>query len=131
MYRIVAADSRAPRDGRFIESLGYYHPLTNPATVVVKRDRIDHWLQHGAQPTDVVARILRSAAEPLALEPAVAETPAPRAPRRGGTTTPVALAGAGEAPVDEDLPEEPVTRGPSSSEPSEEPAQEDEASQTV
>ncbi|MBI2886437.1 MAG: 30S ribosomal protein S16 [Chloroflexi bacterium] len=59
-YRIVAADSRSPRDGRFIEILGHYNPLTEPATVVVKGERVEHWLRHGAQPTDVVARLLRT-----------------------------------------------------------------------
>lgn len=61
MYRIVAADARAPRDGRFLETLGHYNPLTDPATVVVKEDRIQYWIQHGAQPTDVVVRLLRKA----------------------------------------------------------------------
>jgi len=57
-YRIVAAESRFARDGRFIETLGYYNPLTEPATVVVKEDRVQYWMEHGAQPTDVVARLL-------------------------------------------------------------------------
>lgn len=58
MYRIVAADSRSPRDGRFIEILGHYNPLTEPTTIVVKEDRVKHWLEHGAQPTEVVTRLL-------------------------------------------------------------------------
>ena len=57
-YRIVAADSRSPRDGRFLEILGHYNPLTEPATVVVKEDRVRYWVEHGAQPSDVVARLL-------------------------------------------------------------------------
>ena len=58
-YRIVAADSRSPRDGRIIESLGYYDPLTEPATVKVNEDRVRHWLSVGAQPSDTVRNLLR------------------------------------------------------------------------
>lgn len=57
-YRIVAADSRAPRDGRFIEQLGTYDPRQNPAAVVLKRDEILSWLSKGAQPSDTVRNIL-------------------------------------------------------------------------
>jgi small subunit ribosomal protein S16 len=58
-YRIVAADSRSPRDGRFIEILGDYHPLENPSRINVDGDRALHWLQHGAQPTEAVEKLLR------------------------------------------------------------------------
>lgn len=58
-YRIVAADSRSPRDGRVIESLGYYDPLTEPATVKVNEDRVRHWLSVGAQPSETVRNLLR------------------------------------------------------------------------
>lgn len=57
-YQIVIADSRAPRDGRFIERIGSYNPNTNPATVDLKFDRALYWLQTGAQPTDTVRNIL-------------------------------------------------------------------------
>jgi len=57
-YHIVAADSRAPRDGKFIERLGSYNPNTDPATVDLKFDRALYWLQVGAQPTDTVKNIL-------------------------------------------------------------------------
>lgn len=58
MYRIVVADSRAPRDGAFVEALGYYHPLDNPSTIVVDAERARHWLDRGAQPSDRVAKLL-------------------------------------------------------------------------
>ena len=58
VYRIVAADARAPRDGRFIEKLGMYNPNTNPATVMLNFDRALYWLEVGAQPTDTVRNIL-------------------------------------------------------------------------
>ena len=58
-YRIVVADSRSPRDGRFVENIGHYNPRTLPAaTVVVKEDRLNDWLGKGAQPTDSVRRVL-------------------------------------------------------------------------
>jgi small subunit ribosomal protein S16 len=58
IYHIVAADSRAPRDGRFIEKLGVYNPNTNPATIDLKFDRALDWLLKGAQPTDTCRAIL-------------------------------------------------------------------------
>lgn len=57
-FHIVVADSRAPRDGRFIEKLGYYNPNTDPATIELNFDRALHWLSVGAQPTDTCKRIL-------------------------------------------------------------------------
>lgn len=58
MYRIVVADSRAPRDGAFVENIGYYHPLNNPSTIVLDEERARHWLDHGAQPSERVSKIL-------------------------------------------------------------------------
>lgn len=98
-YRIVAADSRSPRDGRFIEILGHYNPLTEPATVVVKGERVQHWLSHGAQPTDVVARLLRTvetASAPVPSAVAVAQPAATEAP---------------QAPTAEDAPTDEATEG--------------------
>ena len=57
-YRIVVAKHTAPRDGGFVERLGYYDPLTDPATVEIKSERILHWLSKGAQPTETVHRLL-------------------------------------------------------------------------
>jgi small subunit ribosomal protein S16 len=66
-YRIVVADSRAPRDGRFIDLVGFYDPTKNPAVVQIKKDKIEKWLQHGAQPTDTVAQLIKKAGrEPVA-----------------------------------------------------------------
>ena len=58
VYDIVAADSRSPRDGRFIEKIGQYNPMVLANQVTLKRDRVLHWLQTGAQPTDTVRAIL-------------------------------------------------------------------------
>lgn len=57
-YRIVVADSRAPRDGAFIENLGVYDPLTDPATVRIDEEKAKSWLQQGAQPSETVAKLL-------------------------------------------------------------------------
>jgi small subunit ribosomal protein S16 len=58
-YRVVVTDSRSPRDGRFIETIGFYNPRTEPPTVQIKEDRALHWLSQGAQPTDAVAMLLK------------------------------------------------------------------------
>ena len=57
-YRVVVADSRAPRDGAFIEIIGHYDPLTDPATVVIHEEKALKWLRQGAQPTQTVASLL-------------------------------------------------------------------------
>jgi small subunit ribosomal protein S16 len=60
-YCIVVADSRYPRDGRFIEQLGTYNPLTEPAEIKVDAERTQAWIKTGAQPTDTVKRLLKQA----------------------------------------------------------------------
>ena len=62
-YRIVVADSRAPRDGRFIDEVGRYNPCTEPAMVKFDMEKVDQWISNGAQPTDTVARLLKQARE--------------------------------------------------------------------
>lgn len=58
-YRVVVADARAPRDGRFIEEIGYFNPLTEPVTVNINEEKALKWLQTGAQPSDTVKTLLR------------------------------------------------------------------------
>ena len=58
-YRIVVADSRAPRDGAFVEELGYYNPLTDPVEIKVDNERAADWMKKGAQPTDTVRALLK------------------------------------------------------------------------
>ena len=60
-YRVVVADSRYPRDGRFIEEIGYYNPLTDPATIKIDLDKASNWIANGAQPTDTVKVLLKKA----------------------------------------------------------------------
>jgi small subunit ribosomal protein S16 len=58
-YRIVVADSRYPRDGRFIEEIGYYDPTKNPSVVKIDADKAKEWMANGAQPTDTVKKLLK------------------------------------------------------------------------
>ncbi len=60
-YRVVVADARSPRDGRFIEEVGRYNPLTDPATVKLDMELVDKWIAQGAQPTDTVAALIEDA----------------------------------------------------------------------
>lgn len=60
-YRVVAADQQAPRDGRFIEQLGYYNPMVDPSEIKLDLERIDYWMGQGAQPTDTVKMLIKRA----------------------------------------------------------------------
>src|SRR5579863_6264561 len=84
-YSIVVADTRSPRDGRFIEKLGTYNPMLDkdhPQRVTLKTERIQHWLGVGALPSDRVARFLGDAG--LRAKPEIRETPKQSAPRNKG-----------------------------------------------
>jgi small subunit ribosomal protein S16 len=69
-YRVVVAEARAPRDGASVDSIGFYNPLTEPATIQIDRDKALTWLARGAQPSDTVQRLLRRAG----IEPQVEAT---------------------------------------------------------
>jgi small subunit ribosomal protein S16 len=62
-YRVVVADSRSPRDGRFIEVIGHYNPVTQPPTVKIDRDRASAWISKGAQPSNTVKKLIAVAAK--------------------------------------------------------------------
>ncbi|HKS71423.1 MAG TPA: 30S ribosomal protein S16 [Ktedonobacterales bacterium] len=96
-YRVVVADARSPRDGRFIENIGWYNPLTEPSTIQINAERAKHWMQVGAQPTESVRSLLvrsgvierggrATASEPAAAS-ASAEKPAPKAAKPKKTAT--------------------------------------------
>jgi small subunit ribosomal protein S16 len=101
-YRLVVADSRSPRDGAFIETVGTYNPLTQPATVVIQEERVREWIGKGAVPSDRAAKILseRGLCEPPKFTPkAKQEKPAAEAP---AAAAPAAAApAAAEAPAAE------------------------------
>lgn len=60
-YRVVVADSRSPRDGRFIEEIGYYNPVSEPKTIKIDEEKASQWIKNGAQPTDVVKKLFDKA----------------------------------------------------------------------
>ena len=60
-YRVVVADSRSPRDGRFIEEIGYYNPVAEPAVIKIDAEKANAWIKNGAQPTDIVKKLLEKA----------------------------------------------------------------------
>ena len=62
-YRVVVADARAPRDGRFIEEVGRYNPCASPSMVKLDMEKVDSWIKNGAQPTDTVKRLIANARE--------------------------------------------------------------------
>jgi small subunit ribosomal protein S16 len=95
-YRLVAADIEHPRDGRFLEVLGFYNPRTNPATIQLEEDRIYDWISRGAKPSDSVMQLFRTAGlldryarfkAGEALETLVAEGKAAEAARAGSQKT--------------------------------------------
>ena len=75
-YRVVVADSRSPRNGRFIENIGTYEPRQDPSVIKIDNERAAYWLQNGAQPTDRVAKLLKIAAASAASSEVVSEASA-------------------------------------------------------
>ena len=88
MWRVVVADQRSPRDGRVIETVGRYNPQTHPSEIVIDRERVDHWIARGAQPSDTVRKLLRVTQAPAGMaEPAVpSEADAPVETAEGAGT---------------------------------------------
>lgn len=62
-YHIVVADSRAPRDGKIIEQVGTYDPMTDPATIVLDNEKVENWIKNGAKPTDTVKALIEKASK--------------------------------------------------------------------
>jgi small subunit ribosomal protein S16 len=89
-YRLVATDEQAPRNGRFLEIVGHYNPLTEPPTISVKEDRVLYWLNHGAQPSDAAAKVLSKTGVKAAVAARVGS-----APRRSDAAAPPAEAAEG------------------------------------
>ncbi len=108
-YRIVATDSRSPRDGRFIETIGNYHPLDDPSTINVNGERALHWLRHGAIATSAVQKLLRISGVWEEFKPGDApvrvRTPKVRPSKKArARALAAAEAAAAPAPVAEDAP---------------------------
>ncbi len=79
IYKVVAADARSPRDGKFLEAVGIYNPLTNPHKIDLKEDRINYWLDNGAQPTDTVKSLFNQTGLNLKRDIAKRKLPAEKA----------------------------------------------------
>jgi len=73
-YRVVVADSKSPRDGRFIEEIGTYNPVTQPSEIKIDIERAEYWIKNGAQPTDTVRALLKKAA-PAPIQEETVEVP--------------------------------------------------------
>jgi small subunit ribosomal protein S16 len=85
IWRVVVADQRSPRDGRFIETIGHYNPQTDPSTIAIDEERLQHWLARGAQPTGAVKQLIKAQAKGRAQQAAEEEPePAPGAPTDAG-----------------------------------------------
>ena len=104
-YRLVVTDRRNPRDGAHLEIVGHYNPLTNPATITLKEERLVHWLQHGAQPSETAAKILTKAGimEMAGRAPFVYKgkdvAPVDKKAKKGGDEAPAPVASAAPAAV--------------------------------
>src|SRR5262245_7709066 len=104
IWRVVVADQRSPRDGRSIETLGHYNPQTQPSTIVIDRERVDYWLERGAQPTGTVKKLLRAPNTEAAPAPApapVEEATVAVAESEADAPADVAAASEPEAPAEE------------------------------
>ena len=132
-YRIVAADSRSPRDGRFIEAIGHYHPLDQPSTIQVDNERAVHWLRNGALPTAAVEKLLRISGAWEEFKPG--DAPArvrgekqKLSKKARARAAEAAEAAAAPAPVEEPAAEEPAAEEPAAEAPAaEESAAEEQA----
>ena len=106
IWRVVVADQRSPRDGRFIETIGHYNPQTEPSTIVIDGERLQHWLARGAQPTGTVKQLVKAHAKGLTADPrtsaaVAAATPAAAAPEVTGSSAPPEPEAAEAAPAAE------------------------------
>jgi small subunit ribosomal protein S16 len=145
IWRVVVADGRSPRDGRSIETIGHYNPQTQPSRIEIDRDRLQHWLDRGAQPSNTVKKLMRAentghempareAPAPVATppkpkaEPAVEAAPAEAEPVEAPTPEADAPAPEAEAPADaEAAAEEVAAEQETSEQPAPDPAADAEA----
>jgi small subunit ribosomal protein S16 len=88
IWRVVVADQRSPRDGRFIETIGHYNPQTEPSTIRIDEDRLQHWIARGAQPTGTVKQLMKAQAKGLTADPKTSAAVAAASP---ATAAPVSM----------------------------------------
>ena len=94
IWRVVVADRRSPRDGRFIETIGHYNPQTQPSTIVIDHERLDYWIALGAEPTNTVKKLMRAKDNPQVAAAVVEE--ATEAEAEADAEAPADVAGAAE-----------------------------------
>jgi small subunit ribosomal protein S16 len=118
-YRLVVTDKRNPRDGAHVEIVGHYNPLTNPATVTLKEERLVYWLQNGAQPSETAAKILTKAGvmEQAGRAPVVYKGPDVPPGKRGKKGEAEAAAPAAAAPAATAVAEKPAEATAAATEP--------------
>jgi small subunit ribosomal protein S16 len=104
IWRVVVADGRSPRDGRFIETVGHYNPQTQPSTIVLDRERLQHWIERGAQPSHSVKKLMRAPDTPVP-----EETGAPAKPVQEPAEPETVVAGS--EPAEQTEPAEGVPEG--------------------
>jgi small subunit ribosomal protein S16 len=121
IWRVVVADQRSPRDGRFIETIGHYNPQTDPSTIVIDSDRLQHWLARGAQPTGTVKQLVKAHSKGLTADPRTSTAAPPPVPAPPAVDEPPA---AEETPATPDSEDEPVIEPPSEGTPPREAADE-------
>jgi small subunit ribosomal protein S16 len=111
IWRVVVADQRSPRDGRFIEAIGRYNPQTNPSTIAIDEERLQHWIARGAEPTGAVKQLMKAQAKsggPHGAEPRSAAEPVAAAAEPGGAVSAApAMPAEAAAPVEPATPAEP------------------------
>jgi small subunit ribosomal protein S16 len=88
IWRVVVADQRSPRDGRFIETIGHYNPQTEPSTIRIDEERFQHWVARGAQPTGTVKQLMKAQAKGLTADPKTSAAVAAASP---ATAAPVSM----------------------------------------
>jgi small subunit ribosomal protein S16 len=137
IWRVVVADQRSPRDGRFIETIGRYNPQTDPSTIAIDEERLQHWLARGAQPTGAVKQLMKAQtkaggphvpeAEPAAASAEPAPEPAAAAPEPAEAASESAVA----EPEPAEAAPEPgeAASGPASTAPESAPAAPDDAAE--
>ena len=119
IWRVVVADRRSPRDGRFIEMIGHYNPQTEPSQIVIDEERLRHWLDRGAEPSNTVRKLMRArhsaggAGTAVAEEPAAAEATSPPEPEADAAEATDAVAADADDGDDADAvsAEEPAAEG--------------------
>jgi small subunit ribosomal protein S16 len=99
IWRVVVADQRSPRDGRFIEAIGHYNPQTEPSTIRIDEERLQHWLARGAQPTGTVKQLVKAHAKGISADPRTSPAPPVPEPAPAAEAEPAEAEEAAEAPA--------------------------------